>query len=70
MANAKKCDRCGAFYTTRKDIKVHFVTDPYDKVNYLQLEYIYKLERTRIDLCPECVDELVRYFNDGREEQK
>lgn len=70
MADAKKCDRCGAFYTTQKDIKVHFVTDPYEKVNYLRLEYIYKLERKRIDLCPECVDELVQFFNDGREEQK
>lgn len=68
MADAKKCDRCGAFYTTQKDIKVHIVTAPCEKVNYLRLEYSDKLERKRIDLCPECVDELVQYFNDGRKE--
>lgn len=65
MADAKWCDRCGKFYTTQKDANVHFVTDPYEKVNYLRLEYIDKLERKRIDLCPECVDELVQYFKDG-----
>lgn len=69
MANAKRCDRCGRFYTTQNDIKVHFVTEPYVKANHLQLEYTSKLERKRVDLCPECVDELIQYFNECWEEQ-
>lgn len=72
MANAKKCDRCGAFYTNCKPIMIHLVTDPrYDNGKkqlalFLQRSY----GDTQLDLCPECVDKLVQYFNDGWEEQK
>lgn len=55
----------GAFYTEQKDIKVHFVTDYYEKENHLRLEGIRALERIRVDLCPKCVDELIQYFKDG-----
>lgn len=48
-----------------EDIKVRFVTEPDEKENYLQLEYIRRLERNRVDLCPVCVDELIQYFKDG-----
>ena len=65
MANAKKCDRWGKFYTEQKDVKFCFVTDPYGKENYLRFECTRASERIRVDLCPECVDELIQYFKDG-----
>lgn len=72
MANAKKCDRCGAFYTNCKPIKIDLVTDP--KYDNSKKQLALFLQRscgdTRLDLCPECVDKLVQYFNDGRRKQK
>lgn len=60
MANAKKCDRCGAFYTKSKPIKI----------GETQLSISNSHSTTLFDLCPECVDKLNRYLNDGWEEQK
>lgn len=72
MANAKKCDRCGTFYMNCVPIKIKPVTDLVSDHSEKQL--ILFLQRscgdTQLDLCPECVDKLVQYFNDGWEEQK
>lgn len=72
MANAKKCDRCGTFYTNCKPINIHLVTDPrYDNgEKQLSLTISRTYGDIPVDLCPECVDKLIRYFNDGWEEQK
>lgn len=72
MAKAKRCDRCGAFYTNCKPIKIHLVTDPaYDnEEKQLLLSLSRAYGGTLVDLCPECADKLVQYFNDGWREQK
>lgn len=72
MANAKKCDRCGAFYTKRKVVAIYPVTAlDYDKsAKRLSITFDDWGKETALDLCPECVDKLNHYFNDGWEEQK
>lgn len=61
MANAKKCDRCGTFYTNCKPIKIHLATDP--KYDNGEKQLALFLQRSygdiQLDLCPECVDKLV-----------
>lgn len=67
MANAKKCDRCGAYYQSQKPIKAHLVTQPDYEKNAREISLASRSVSVSysVDLCPECVDELVRYFNDG-----
>lgn len=62
MADAKKCDRCGAFYTKCKPIKMG--------ETQLSLSVSNSYSTRLFDLCPECVDKLNQYLNDGWEEQK
>lgn len=72
MANAKKCDRCGAFYTKREVVRIHPVTalDCDKSAKRLRITFDDWCKETALDLCPECVDKLNQYFNDGWEEQK
>lgn len=72
MANAKKCDRCGAYYASRKAVKIHPVTalDCDRSAKRLSITFDDWGKETVLDLCPECVDKLVQYFNDGWREQK
>lgn len=50
MANAKKCDRCGKFYTRMHTgaIEVNVDNHPYPP--------------NRLDLCDECTDELYKFL--------
>lgn len=50
MANAKKCDRCGAFYDEIINPNLRIEEHNYPFVNY-------------IDLCPQCVEELKQWLN-------
>lgn len=75
MANAKKCDRCGAVYTNCKDVTIYPVTAPdYDKsaktINIVYGNWNDWCWARPLDLCPDCVDKLIEYFSDGRGEQK
>ena len=51
MADAKKCDRCGAFYVMYVNPILQITKDnhPYSP--------------THIDLCPQCVEELKQWLN-------
>ena len=51
MANAKKCDRCGAFYEDQQ--KVQFIVTNSAFFNYC-------------DLCPKCSKELVEWAKDKK----
>lgn len=72
MADAKKCDRCGAFYTKREVVRIHPVTAMDCDKSAKRLRIIFNVwsKETELDLCPECVDKLNQYFNDGWREQK
>lgn len=59
---AHKCDRCGAFYTKSKPIKIGEIQ--------LSLSVSNSYSTRLFDLCLECVDKLNQYLNDGCEEQK
>lgn len=60
MANAKKCDRCGAFY------------DPYRGVRYRSADgELYSAFKTvlanafatkNIDMCPDCMKETITFL--------
>lgn len=45
MADAKKCDLCGAFYMPKEKGKKTLVLNEYDEEGYFHREY---------DFCPEC----------------
>lgn len=49
---AKKCDRCGDFYSLENDYMIKLVDDRTGRVL-----------RT-MDLCPDCYEELNRYLTD------
>ena len=55
MANAKKCDRCGAFY----DIK----ENPILSIERTGTPYINNKYSKYIDLCPQCLEELKQWLN-------
>lgn len=48
MANARKCDMCGKFYTTDNEYAVITLT----KYN----EDEFQLERSYYDICTECIE--------------
>lgn len=58
--DAKKCDRCGKFYTEEK----HTV-DIFDKKIYL-VKLIYRGDNCNhaidLDLCPYCMNDLKNFF--------
>ncbi len=60
MSIANKCDRCGMLYE-------------YDFQNYLHSYYVGKdchpYEDERLDLCPNCQEKLVEWFN-GKERRE
>ena len=56
MARAYKCDRCGSFYENNKDVKI--TTRRYDWVS---------AQRERDDLCPKCTQDLMEWFEAGKE---
>ena len=55
MVNAKKCDRCGVLYEQKTIPAVNVIIDnhPYGGC--------------KIDLCPECQDELENFVSVGKE---
>lgn len=65
---AKKCDRCGEFYELVNDSMIQLIDDRTDLV------------LRKIDLCPDCYEELNRYLtnpnsivcdvNGGNEDEK
>lgn len=67
---AYKCDKCGRFYDHYSGVKVEKPAAPLlDKANSLVL---YKRDgikgdRSRmLDLCPECMAELLSWFGGGK----
>lgn len=58
MANARKCDRCGAFYT---DNKVKSIDGKYiTRIGLLNDAIIVK----RFDFCDECLNEFDKFMNE------
>ena len=53
MAKALKCDRCGAFYDYIKCLRKYQIRD-------IEKE---KLDKSIIDLCPDCYDKLLRFLD-------
>lgn len=61
MANAKKCDRCGAYYEKNESMKVSHngVKTVIDSVcTYTKTGYIYK----DYDLCDNCVNDFINFI--------
>lgn len=61
MSDAKKCDRCGAFYT---DITTGLSKCRDDEFTFTHIKLIYSTIRSKpIDLCQRCIDELSKWLN-------
>lgn len=62
--DAKKCDRCGKFYT-REKLKVDNAVDIFDK-KVFQAKLIYGGDNCDcaidVDLCPYCMNDLKNFF--------
>jgi hypothetical protein len=65
MAQAKKCDRCGAFYEVESMSAIEEATKSILMVfESPQKEFIRKIG-TLLDLCSDCEKELTEWFNIG-----
>lgn len=65
MSNAKKCDRCGKYYTDCKDMSLRHRDRT---VNYITLESLYNGGRgIEFDLCNDCVTELFKFLHISNE---
>lgn len=60
MAEARKCDRCGALYEEYK-VNSPTRTDRY-KVNSI-ITGVKGYRNEPKDLCPECMESFIRWFN-------
>ena len=56
MANAKQCDRCGAFYTETVDIYC------YHKIRLFGCPLPQKPFNCEYELCPECWEEFCNFI--------
>lgn len=67
--DAKKCDRCGKFYTEER-LKVDNAVDIFDKKIYL-VKLIYRGDNCSraidLDLCPCCMNDLKNFFEQPTE---
>ena len=59
MSNAKKCDRCGAYYARHKRADGEMCTDGF--------RFSENDMQNQIDLCPDCMKELKNWFNTSLE---
>lgn len=65
MSNAKKCDRCGKYYTACKDMSLRHRDQT---VDYITLGSLYNSGRgIEFDLCNDCVTELFKFLHISNE---
>lgn len=65
MSNAKKCDRCGKYYTDCKDMSLRHRDRT---VDYITLGSLYNGGRgIEFDLCNDCVTELFKFLHISNE---
>ena len=65
MSNAKKCDRCGKYYTACKDMSLRHRDQT---VDYITLGSLYNGGRgIEFDLCNDCVTELFKFLHISNE---
>ena len=65
MSNAKKCDRCGKYYTDCKDMSLRHRDRT---VDYITLGSLYNGCRgIEFDLCNDCVTELFKFLHISNE---
>lgn len=65
MSKAKKCDRCGKYYTDCKDMSLRHIDRT---VNYITLGSIYNSGYgIDFDLCNDCVTELFEFLHISNE---
>ena len=65
MSNAKKCDRCGKYYTDCKDMSLRHRDRT---VDYITLGSLYNGGRgIEFDLCNDCVAELFKFLHISNE---
>ncbi|MBR3117683.1 MAG: hypothetical protein IKF29_00435 [Oceanobacillus sp.] len=68
MSNAKKCDRCGKLYEFYKGVKLNPKGNSYVCVDFIYGGNCGGLGGgKRFDLCKECMTDLVKWMNDGKE---
>lgn len=62
MANAKKCDRCGRYYDSNVLSAMQSAAAALEKLKRsLQQEAVKQIEEN-VDLCPQCVNSLKRWY--------
>ena len=61
MAWATKCDRCGKYFDWKQDETNGFAFMEYDLPHSR-----YNIDGDEYDLCPECVDSLIKWFAAGK----
>lgn len=68
MAEARRCDRCGEFYSINDGIKErgeYPITANYKKLIYSMTLYDNNVSRIKhLDLCPKCSRSLIVWLND------
>ena len=64
MADARKCDRCGKFYTINGDEKTGMVHPSTDgrRIFGVRLLSYGDWDFKKYDLCPECADKLTGFL--------
>lgn len=81
MANAKKCDRCGKFYTdtSAEDIAKKFINNGAIKLSLFNEIITFShmtssirtgAEEKTIDLCPSCMEELQEFLRGDKNDCK
>ncbi len=62
MANAKKCDRCGEFYTDKPIALLEHDNEKF-KYDFITLTYSWTVAYAHIGLCQRCLDEFSMWLN-------
>ena len=64
MASARKCDRCGKYYTGKDSPEIRFFADNADSFRTAHIYDEYACDY--VDLCPECVSEFNTWWDSFR----
>lgn len=65
MATAKKCDRCGKFYTLVDESIIDSLTRNLANLTKRQSQINFELMVRNLDFCTECQDSLREWFMEG-----
>ena len=65
MAIAKKCDRCGAFYSIVDESAIEAMVQAIYNLAKKQSQLNFETIISKIDLCPDCRKSLIEWFENN-----